>query len=1200
MGVSLQTYRVRIGNFQPKFKYMKTTGSTPHSAYLPLKARLFFIILFLYYSSIVTAKFSASLKPMFSPHLYHPVESENNSILHYGSAGLPDVQGLNPAPWPPPHWLEQTQDCCPLCAAPPIQWITSSNYPLGQVLQFNIIRKYLCEVLDKTVYCGEHFELHQNLCTEVPADVLKLPQLASTHLTAKVRNSIAKMINGNGRDRGMKIQHWNKGPTHLVNKHHEIEALININQPHVLGLSEANLHHGHDLQDVQHTDYDLHVSTTINNPQLNVARVVVYTHQSLKVKRRSDLEDDTISSVWLEVGLPRKRKILMCHAYREWKYLNQDNTASASINAQQARWSLFLTQWERALAEDKEVLVLMDANIDFLKWTSPNLPAGDTTSKLRPLIDDLFARIFPHGVSQLVTTPTRSWPGQTDSGLDHLYSNRPEKLRSVTAEFMGGSDHRIIKAVRSTKSLTQCARYVRKRCYKQFNEEEFCNRVKLIPWFELYMSDNVEQAVNLLTNNLKLILDEMAPVKTIQMRTHYAPWLSKETKQLLQERNNAHKTASESGYQDDWRMFRCLRNRANSIMKQEKKTWEQHRLSHLENNSATLWKSIKTWLNWKTSGPPTQLFHEGELIRKPGDLADTMNRFFIDKVNRLRAGIPPSNMDPLATTREVMHERECVFSMKPVSPDQVMDIIKHLKNSKSTGMDTIDTYIIKLVAPDILPAITHIVNLSIRDSSFPQSWKQAKVIPLLKKGDRFEPKNYRPVALLNILSKILERAVYLQLVEYLDQNNLMHPNHHGGRRAHSTSTALLQMYDTWVQALEEDNMAGVMMIDLSAAFDMVDHDILVQKLEILGLDSKALNWFRSYLMNRSQTVCIDGCLARFLEIGCGVPQGSVLGPLLYVLFTNDLPDVVHDGHTLTFKDPETNCAGCGGLVNFVDDATYTFACKDPAEMSAQLDRKYKVISEYMASNKLVINADKTHLLVMGSRSMVDKRSQVMLQAGVNLITPTPSEKLLGCNIHEGLKWGHHIKLGENSLVNNLTSRVNALSKMATNATFKTLLMAANGTFMSSLAYLIPLWGGTEGYLLKSLQVLQNRAARIVTKLTWFTPTRILLNKCKWLSINQLVFYHSMLQVYKVLKAGTPLYLFQNLHTEHPYPTRQATDGGLRYLGGNIGKLSTTQNSFFGRAPRMYNSVPAEIRAAASLPTFKMKLKIWVKENVPIE
>ena len=196
--------------------------------------------------------------------------------------------------------------------------------------------------------------------------------------------------------------------------------------------------------------------------------------------------------------------------------------------------------------------------------------------------------------------------------------------------------------------------------------------------------------------------------------------------------------------------------------------------------------------------------------------------------------------------------------------------------------------------------------------------------------------------------------------------------------------------------------------------------------------------------------------------------------------------------------------------------------------------------------------------------------------------------------------GHHVKLGENSLLNNLTSRVNALSKMATNATFQTLLMAANGTFMSSLAYLIPFWAGTEGYLLKSLQVLQNRAARTVTKMSWLTPTRILPNKCKCLSIKQLVFYHSMFEVYKVLKAGTPLYLCKNLHTDHPYPARREADGWLWYLAGNMGRQSTAQNSFYGRAPRLYNSIPAEIRADAALPTFKMKLKFWLKESIPIE
>ena len=201
----------------------------------------------------------------------------------------------------------------------------------------------------------------------------------------------------------------------------------------------------------------------------------------------------------------------------------------------------------------------------------------------------------------------------------------------------------------------------------------------------------------------------------------------------------------------------------------------------------------------------------------------------------------------------------------------------------------------------------------------------------------------------------------------------------------------------------------------------------------------------------------------------------------------------------------------------------------------------------MASNKLVINGNKTTLLVMGTRSMDANRAQVALHAGNHTILPSTTEKLLGCDIHEGLKWGHHIRLGEKSMLKQLTSRVNALRKMAVNATFETRLMAANGTFISALSYLIPLWGGAEGYLLKGLQVLQNTAARCVCKLSWFTPKRILLNKCNWLSIGQLVFYHTTLQVYKVLKSGTPLYISQKLVTEHPYPTRQATGGGLRRI-----------------------------------------------------
>ena len=155
-----------------------------------------------------------------------------------------------------------------------------------------------------------------------------------------------------------------------------------------------------------------------------------------------------------------------------------------------------------------------------------------------------------------------------------------------------------------------------------------------------------------------------------------------------------------------------------------------------------------------------------------------MNSFFIDKVTRLRNGIPESNTDPSAKLKESMSDRQCSFALKTVDPEEVLKVLKSLKNSKSTGTDNIDTWVIKLVASDILPALTHIINLSMMQSKFSTMWKHAKVVPLLKKGDTLAPKNYRPVALLPVFSKILERIVFNQLVKYLDAQKLIHPNHH--------------------------------------------------------------------------------------------------------------------------------------------------------------------------------------------------------------------------------------------------------------------------------------------------------------------------------------------------------------------------------------------------------------------------------------
>ena len=432
-----------------------------------------------------------------------------------------------------------------------------------------------------------------------------------------------------------------------------------------------------------------------------------------------------------------------------------------------------------------------------------------------------------------------------------------------------------------------------------------------------------------------------------------------------------------------------------------------------------------------------------------------MNSFFINKVRRLREGIPATALDPLWKLRESLKDRQCSLSFSAIHPDEVLKIIIGLKNSKSTGTDSIDTRIIKLIAGRIVAPLIHVINLSISTSQFPAIWNVAKVVPLLKKGDALNPKNYRPVALLPIFSKVLERVVFNQMVKYLDTNKLLNPNHHGSRHGHSTATALIQMYDEWLEEVEDGNMVGVMMVNLSAAFDMVDHPLLLEKLKLFGLEDGASDWMKSYLENRTQSVMVDGCLSPPIKIDCGVPQGSILGPLMYIIFTNDIPDLVHD-HPVSYKDPKPYCKSCGGTVCYVDDGTFCTGESDPEVLSAALTQQYNIISKYMVANKLVINDDKTQLVVMGTKSTAARRDEVVLQAGEHVITPASSAKLLGGQISQDLKWRRHLLDGDQSVIKQLNSRVNGLVLIFRRADFDTRLMVANGIIVSKLCYLIQL------------------------------------------------------------------------------------------------------------------------------------------------
>ena len=408
------------------------------------------------------------------------------------------------------------------------------------------------------------------------------------------------------------------------------------------------------------------------------------------------------------------------------------------------------------------------------------------------------------------------------------------------------------------------------------------------------------------------------------------------------------------------------------------------------------------------------------------------------------------------------------------------------------------------------------------------------------------------------------------------------------------------MYTNWVENHEEDKITAVVLSDMSAAFDLVDKSILIDKLKLYGFDGGSSSWLDSYLSDRSQKVFLDGELSDALEVEVGVPQGSILGPILYCLMVNDLPEVPHD-HLPEEGSPSlwnSYCTNCGGISCFADDSSFSKSHKDNNILNKNIKQDYNKISEYMAANRLVLNSDKTHLLVMASSTQhrLHGNYGVQLDTGAEIILPQDNERLLGCQVSSDFKWNAHINDSEFSMQRQITSRINALRKISFASSFATRKMIANGIVISRIIYVIQCWGGASDYLIKILQVLQNKAARFVTKLDIFTSQEKLLKQCGWLSVKHLVAYHSRVQVFKVKSSKKPVFLNEIASKSFGYPTRASTSGSLVVNKKTTNEIS--KDAFLFRSTKLWNILPPSIRKEINFLKFKYQLREWVKLNIP--
>jgi hypothetical protein len=378
-----------------------------------------------------------------------------------------------------------------------------------------------------------------------------------------------------------------------------------------------------------------------------------------------------------------------------------------------------------------------------------------------------------------------------------------------------------------------------------------------------------------------------------------------------------------------------------------------------------------------------------------------------------------------------------------------------------------------------------VFNLSFSEGSFPDHLKQAKVIPIFKKGDTMIFSNYRPISVLSIFSKILEKLMYNRLIEYIKTHNILFKNQFGFREGHSTEQALMLLTSNLYQALDKGNYAIGLFLDFSKAFDTIDHSILLQKLSHYGIRGIAANWVTSYLHNRKQVVTYNGVTSQECTVKCGVPQGSILGPLLFLLYINDLANI---------------CSKTFALL-FVDDTNIFITGKNLHEIVSTLNEELKRISEWLKINKLSLNIDKTLFMVFSNKK--NNGSSISIKIDDKEIQQTNNTKFLGVTIDSQLEWKTHIQ----HVANQVSKCSGILSKTKHLLSKNTLMSLYYTLAYPYLTYCNHVWGCIQNSNLIKLVLLQKRIIRIICKTDYLSHTTKRFADCqllKFLDINKLL------------------------------------------------------------------------------------------------
>ncbi len=552
-----------------------------------------------------------------------------------------------------------------------------------------------------------------------------------------------------------------------------------------------------------------------------------------------------------------------------------------------------------------------------------------------------------------------------------------------------------------------------------------------------------------------------------------------------------------------------------------------------------------------------------------GDINDL--NYFYQNIGNL---FLPNNTNNSSNNIDNINTNINNFSFKNIDETLVINYLNSI-TTKAKGFDCISSDLLKLVNNRIIKFLTIILNNSLNSEIFPESWKLAHIIPIPKVNNPLNFSDLRPISILPTPSKLLEKAVLDQLTNYLNFNNILPDEQSGFRKFFSTTTLLVQITSIIYEALNNNKVTSLILLDFSKAFDSINHDIMIDNLKDIGLSKSALNWFNSYLRNRKHRVITNDSTSDWLNVISGVPQGSILGPILFSIYTKNIPTIFNS--VLCFM--------------FADDTQLlkSYNIEESEKIIDEINNDLNILSLWCKNNYLKLNPKKCIHLIIGSEKNLNKLNKNIKDIKINdIIIPRCKEaRNLGIIFDEHFSWNPHI----NILTKNCFSILKPLYRYKNYFSFNVKKLLINCLIISKFDYCDIIYMHLSETLKNKLQKLQNICIKFIFNLKKYDHVQDCYNDLNWIKLDKRRDFHLGCFIFKIINNKTPKYLyslFNETSNIHSYNTRK------RFFIPSI-KTNNGKKSFGYYGPYIWNNLPTEIKNSTSLNIFKGKYLDYIKD-----